>query len=368
MAAHRPLRLAPEWDDRFTRMVVVSAVLHVGAIVATVWLLAGRGGPTPVPLVAYTVEITDPSALGGRVPSGLPGQPPTGGPAPPPAPEPRPEAVEPPKGEEAKAPEPPPEEKPPPAPEPVEAKPEPKPEPPVAPPPTEPTKRAAPEEPEVHVAEKPKPPEPKPVEKPPEPKPPPKPPEPKPEPPKTASAKPTSAKPTPPKPEPHATTKPEAAGKPGAPAGKETHDDYAAAAERWRARAAKPNGGGLGGADTGSGPIGSGGQGPGGGGQLVGLEFISYRQQVINTVKARWTNVIARPGLVVTIHFEIGPDGDVSGVRVEQSSGNAAYDASAVRAVQRATPLPPPPARYVKEFREFQIEFHSEEQGGQGAG
>ena len=64
MAAHRPLRLAPEWDDRFTRMVVVSAVLHVGAIVATVWLLAGRGGPTPVPLVAYTVEITDPSALG----------------------------------------------------------------------------------------------------------------------------------------------------------------------------------------------------------------------------------------------------------------------------------------------------------------
>ncbi|TMA43524.1 MAG: cell envelope integrity protein TolA, partial [Deltaproteobacteria bacterium] len=142
----------------------------------------------------------------------------------------------------------------------------------------------------------------------------------------------------------------------------------AAAAERWRARAAKPNGGGLGGADTGSGPIGSGGQGPGGGGQLVGLEFIAYRQQVINTVKARWTNVIARPGLVVTIHFEIGPDGDVSGVRVEQSSGNAAYDASAVRAVQRATPLPPPPARYVKEFREFQIEFHSEEQGGQGAG
>ena len=101
---------------------------------------------------------------------------------------------------------------------------------------------------------------------------------------------------------------------------------------------------------------------------LVGLEFIAYRQQVINTVKARWTNVIARPGLVVTIHFEIGPDGDVSGVRVEQSSGNAAYDASAVRAVQRATPLPPPPARYVKEFREFQIEFHSEEQGGQGAG
>src|SRR5437762_13881301 len=133
MAAQRPLRLAPEWDDRFTRMVVVSAVLHVAAIVAIVWLLAGRGGPTPVPLVAYTVEITDPSALGGRVPSGLPGQLPTGGPAPPPAPYSRLEAVAPPSGEGAKAPEPPPHEKPPRAPARAAAEPAPTPEPPAAP-------------------------------------------------------------------------------------------------------------------------------------------------------------------------------------------------------------------------------------------
>jgi TolA protein len=217
----------------------------------------------------------------------------------------------------------------------------------------------------VHVAEKPKPPEPKPPPKP-EPKPeaqkaePPKREPPKPEPTKTASAKPPVSKP-----ETHAAAKPETTGKAGVPAGKETRDDYAAAAERWRTRAGK--GGGLGGADTGSGPIGSGGQGPGGGGQLVGLEFMAYRQQVINTVKARWTN-FSRPGLVVTISFEIGPEGDVGAVRVERSSGDAAYDASAVRAVQRATPLPPPPARYAREFHEFQIEFHSEEQGGQGAG
>jgi TonB family protein len=375
MPAQRPLRLAPEWDDRFTRMVVLSAVLHVAAIAAMLWFLVGRGGPAPLPMVAYTVEITDPSALGGRMPSGQPGQPLTGGPAPPPAPEPHPEAEQAPKGEVAKAPEPKPQpEAKPPAPEPppAETKPEPKPEAkPEQPPPTEPPKPPAPEEHEVHLAEKPKPPEPKPpepkpVEKPPEPKPAPKPPEAKtpakPEP-KSEPAKTAAAKPAPPKPAPKA----EAAGKSGTPAGQETHDDYAAAAERWRARAGK-QGGGLGGADTGSGPIGSGGQGPGGGGQLVGLEFMAYRQQVINTVKARWTNVISRPGLVVTVAFEIGPEGDVSGVKIERSSGDAAYDASAARAVQRATPLPAPPARYMKEFHEFQIEFHSEEQGGQGAG
>src|SRR5262249_26506982 len=169
------------------------------------------------------------------------------------------------------------------------------------------------------------------------------------------------------KPDARPAPKAEAPGKSGTPAGQETRDEYAAAAERWRARAGK-QGGGLGGTDTGSGPIGSGGQGPGGGGQLVGLEVMGYRQQVINTVKARWTNVISRPGLVAIIAFEIGSEGDVSSVRIERSSGDAAYDASAVRAVQRATPLPAPPARYVKEFHEFQIEFHSEEQGGQGAG
>jgi len=30
--------------------------------------------------------------------------------------------------------------------------------------------------------------------------------------------------------------------------------------------------------------------------------------------------------------------------------------------------LPPPPARYVSEFHEFVVEFHSEESGGRGAG
>ena len=128
------------------------------------------------------------------------------------------------------------------------------------------------------------------------------------------------------------------------------------------------SGGGLGGSEGGSGPIGAGGEGKGGGGQLVGLEFMAYRQQVINTIKAQWTNVIGRPGLVAAVRFEIAPDGEVSGIKLAQSSGNPAYDASALRAVQHVRELPPPPARYASEFREFVIEFHSEESGGQGAG
>src|SRR2546426_2569209 len=326
MAASRPLRLAPEWDDRFTRMVGVSALGHA-LVLAAVVLFAGRRGSRPLPMVAYTVELTDPSALGGRLPPGAPKGILWGGPADPRAPPRRAGPAAP-----AKPPEP---------------KPEPKPV-------------AAAEEPTVHVPEKPKPPEPKPEAKPPEP---PKPEPKKPEPPKAAATKPEPPRPSPKPPEaPKAT-----AARPGSPGGNEEaapHDAYGAAAERWRQRI----GGGVGGNEGGSGPIGSGGEGKGGGGQLVGLEFIAYRQQVINTIKARWTNVIARPGLVAGVRFEIAPDGQVSNVRLAQSSGNPAYDASAMRAVQHLGQLPPPPARYASEFHEFVIEFHSEESGGQGAG
>jgi colicin import membrane protein len=328
-------------------MVAVSALAHVVALAAIV-LVGARGGASPLPLVAYTVELTDPNALGGRVPPGPPAANLSGGLAHPPAPESKGEAPEPPA-------KPPPETQP-------EAKAEPKPPAPA-------------EEPAVRLPDKPKPPEPKPEPKKPEPpkaepKPEPKKPEPpkaveKPEPPKPPATKvePTpSASATPAKP---AEAKSET--RSGSPAGTESappRDAYAAAAERWRTKA----GGGLGGADEGSGPIGSGGPGRGGGGELAGLEFIAYRQQVINTVKTSWTNVIGRPGLVAVVTFEIAPDGQVTNARLTQSSGNPAYDASALRAVQHTSRLPPPPARYVNDFREFIMRFNSEDIGGQGAG
>jgi TonB family protein len=362
----RSLRLAPEWDPRYTRMLALSAAVHVVAVAAMI-LVAPYVGSRPLPLVAYTVEITDPNALGGRLPRGpINGN--VGGATTQPLPEPKgqPEAAKP---AEASPPVPP---------EPKPA--EPKPPEPVAK--TEPAVEIPEKMPEVkpepkpEVKPEPKPevkPEPKPEHKPevkPEPKP-----VPKPEPPK-AQPKPTESKPAEAKPAAKAETKPadsKTAQKPsanganaGSPTGQQdapARDAYAAAAERWKTRA----GGGLGGNDTGSGPIGTGGDGKGGGGQLVALEFIAYRQQVINTIKGEWTNVLGHAGLVAKVRFQIAPDGSVSDIRLEQGSGNAAYDASALRAVQHVT-LPPPPARYASDFRDFVMEFHSEEAGGQGEG
>ncbi|MGH7894698.1 MAG: energy transducer TonB [Candidatus Binatia bacterium] len=332
------MRIAAEWDPQFTRMVGVSALGHTAVLLLVLFVLP-LIKPVPLPIVAYTVELTDPSALGGKIPPGRPDQP-LG---------PRPGATM--TGDaEARLGEP-------------EVKPE-----PVAPPP-EPAKvqePPKPAEPEVKLPspEKPPPPQPQ-AKKPPEPKPePPKPQPAKPEPPKPEAARPTdiAAKPAEPKPAGKPTAKPEGAAADGA-------DPYAAAAQKWRTKAATGGGGGLGGSDTSGGPIGSGGYGPGGGGQVVGIEFLAYQQRVVSTVKAAWVNAVTRAGLVAKVRFQIAPNGEVSGVRLEQTSGDPAYDASVQRAVQRANPLPPPPARYVSDFREFVIEFKSEEEGGgQGAG
>lgn len=374
------LRPAPEWDGRTGRMIVLSAGVHLLVFAALV-MVGPLMAPMPQPMIAYTVELTDGRGLGGRIPAGAPGKGVAGGPAAKPAP---PEPPAPPAEEPSPPPTAPPPTEPPPPPKPDPAPAEPPPPPPAPEPQPKPV---APEEPAVRIPEKPKPEPPKP--EPPKAEPPkpeqPKPTPPKPEPAKPAPVKPEprkppTEKPQPPKPEAKPTAKPEPSPppKPAAPAetkpaarsgsaakpGGEPQDAYAAAAQRFQGQHGN---GGMGGTDTRGGPIGSGGDG-GGGGQLVGLEFLAYKQRVENVVRENWTNVAGTPGLVARVRFEIAADGGISGVRIEQGSGNAAYDASVQRAVLRSNPLPPPPGKYANEFREFVIEFHSEDKGGMGAG
>ncbi len=364
------LRLAPEWDPQFTRATAISLLLHLLVLAA---LIAGSQvtPPRPLPMTAYTVELTDPSALGGRLPPGPLDKPagPTGRPggrgedsAPTVAPSTEASGVQ-----LAEAPA-----------RPTPARPsEPRgdatvergavPSPRAKAAETAPVPEAAAppvvEKPEPRKAVEPPKPEPKKaVERP------------TPQPPETnkgpaEAAKGIQGKPaeSPPSRSLPAAVGATSGGATGAPAGQGSEKDaYALAMER-RLRAG--GGGGVGGgSENSTGPIGVGGEGSGGGGQLVGLEFLRYRQLVIDTVKTNWANPFRRSGLVAKVRFRIAPDGAISEVRVATSSGDAAYDQSAVRAVLRANPLPPPPASYRNEFSEFLIEFHSQDQGGRGSG
>jgi len=85
-------------------------------------------------------------------------------------------------------------------------------------------------------------------------------------------------------------------------------------------------------------------------------EFIPYIQ---DKVQNNWLRPAGSPpGLSCVIQVTLIPGGDVVGTRVVQSSGNALFDSSVERAVQKASPLPLPndPALF-KYFREIDFRF-----------
>ncbi|MGH7829264.1 MAG: TonB C-terminal domain-containing protein, partial [Candidatus Binatia bacterium] len=45
-------------------------------------------------------------------------------------------------------------------------------------------------------------------------------------------------------------------------------------------------------------------------------------------------------------------------------SGDASYDDSVVRALKRASPLPPPPESYRKDFMDVELTFQPKDLGG----
>ncbi|HSD11067.1 MAG TPA: cell envelope integrity protein TolA [Candidatus Binatia bacterium] len=277
-------------------MVVLSAVLHVAGGVIVAVLPRGIFMHAPAPVVAYTVTIVDPSALGGRLPKGeiRPETPPSGVAAPAPKQEPKPEA------------------KPEPPPEPVEKKPEP------------PTR----EESVVTLPDVPKKPEPKPEEK--------KPPPPKPKP---ADVKPKLSK----------------AELARLERDKEIQEAVRQLGEKGKGKHAS----GLGGVEEGKGAaLGTGGEG-GGGGVLMGLDFIIYKNQVEAIIKKNWTWVGANPDLTIRVGFRIGDGGDITDVRVLDRSGDSSFDDSVLRAIRISTPLPAPPGKYRQIFGDYTLEFVS---------
>jgi TonB family protein len=117
-------------------------------------------------------------------------------------------------------------------------------------------------------------------------------------------------------------------------------------------------GGGMGGTERQlDGPAGIGGEGPGGGGTVRGLEFVVYYNQMLNRIKERWAWVGTRTDLRVSVHFSILPSGEITNIRLVERSGDQSYDGSVERAVKGAGPLPPPPEAYRTDFADVELTF-----------
>lgn len=107
--------------------------------------------------------------------------------------------------------------------------------------------------------------------------------------------------------------------------------------------------------------IGSGGSG---GGIVKGVDFIIYYNQMRRVIRERWTWVGKRSDLEVTVRFGIQESGEVVGLKIDKSSGDPSYDDSVFRAIRRASPLPPPPESYRKDFMDVELTFRPKDLGG----
>jgi len=81
----------------------------------------------------------------------------------------------------------------------------------------------------------------------------------------------------------------------------------------------------------------------------VAPEILAYARALDEKVRANWTvPELAQKDvgkLIVQVRITIEKDGRVSNVRMEKVSGNPYFDDSVRRAIQKASPLPVPPAQ-----------------------
>jgi len=106
--------------------------------------------------------------------------------------------------------------------------------------------------------------------------------------------------------------------------------------------------------------IGSGGTG---GGIVKSPEFIRYQNIIQERVKNSWTWVGRRNDLKVTVNASIQENGEITGLKLVGTSGDRSFDDSVLRALRKASPLPPPPAEFRREFSNVILPFNSEELG-----
>lgn len=81
-------------------------------------------------------------------------------------------------------------------------------------------------------------------------------------------------------------------------------------------------------------------------------------------IERRWSRPpLSRNGMQVTLRIFLMPGGDLSDVQIVESSGNSAFDRSALAAVQKAGhfTVPTDPVEFDKNFRQFTVLFNPDD-------
>lgn len=115
---------------------------------------------------------------------------------------------------------------------------------------------------------------------------------------------------------------------------------------------------------TGAGGGGTGGGTGGGAGEpfgVSGFPFSYYLQFVSDKISSSWFTSLVDPGVSgqfqTQVYFKIYRNGQVADLKVEVSSGVPAFDLSALRAVQTASPFAPLPSEYDGQYLGIHLIF-----------
>lgn len=103
-----------------------------------------------------------------------------------------------------------------------------------------------------------------------------------------------------------------------------------------------------------------------GGGELS-TRFMLYYTEVWERIRRAWVLPEAlagdTSGAMAVVALRINRDGSLNKFWLEESSGNARLDQSALRAVERAAPFPPLPADLLGPYHEVGLRFRPEDAG-----
>ncbi len=106
----------------------------------------------------------------------------------------------------------------------------------------------------------------------------------------------------------------------------------------------------------GFGSAGTGGKGLGGG-VIKSPAWFKYKEELETLIKKGWNWHDPASSLIASVSFKISPTGEISDVRIVQTSGDSKFDDSAVRAVTKATPVPAALPEIYEDFKEVILDF-----------
>ena len=82
-----------------------------------------------------------------------------------------------------------------------------------------------------------------------------------------------------------------------------------------------------------------------------------YLTLVDNKIRSNWVPVGGRPEDVVVVKFRVLQSGQVRDIELEERSGDASLDTSALRAIRQSLPMPPFPNLLSKPWLDLRYRF-----------